>query len=397
MILMNNKKIPLSEPNITGNELKYVTEAIRSTWISTKGMFVDKFEDKIAKYVHSKYAIACQNGTAGLHIALILAGVKPFDEVIVPTLTFIAPINVVKYVGAEPVFMDCDKYMNMDIEKTIEFIKKECKMTKNGLQNKRSRKIIKTIIPVHIFGSACNMVELMNIARKYNLKIIEDSTESLGTYYTEGKYKNKFTGTTGDIGVFSFNGNKIITAGAGGMVVTDSKRLALEAKYLTTQAKDDSLRYIHNEIGYNYRMTNLQAAFGIAQLEKIEDFIYNKTKNFKLYKKHLNSVKGLKLLDFPDNIRSNSWFYTLLVEKKEFGMDKNTLMYKLNQKGIQSRPLWYLCHWQKPYKKNQSYKIEKAVRFWKIGLNIPCSSYLKKEDVLKVIKTIGRIKEKNNF
>lgn len=390
---MKTKEIALSMPNIQGNELKYVTEAIKSTWVSTKGKFVKKFSLKIAEYVKAKYAIACQNGTSGLHIGLLLSGIKPGDEVIVPTLTFIAPVNVVKYVNAEPVFMDCDEYMNIDVEKMGDFFKKECKMTIKGLKNKTSGKIIKAIIPVHIFGNPCQMEGLLKLSKKYKIKVIEDATESLGTFFSKGNFKNKFTGTLGEIGVYSFNGNKIITTGGGGMLVTNNFKLAKKAEYLTTQAKDDDVCNIHNEIGYNFRMTNLQAAFGLAQLEKIEEFIKVKKSNFKYYQKELDQMQGLQLLNIPDSVRPNYWFYSLIIEKKKFGLSNLELMKKLKINKIQSRPIWYLNHWQKPYKNNQSYKIEKAIWFWQRVLNIPCSSNLKNKDVQYVIKIIQNLQK----
>ena len=211
--------IPLSVPNLKGRELQYIKKCIDTNWVSSAGSFVKKFEEAIRHYVKSKYAVACVNGTAGLQIALKLCGVKANDEVIVPTLTFIAPVNAVKYLGAEPVFMDCDDYMNIDPIKLREFCVRN-EVTKDGLRNKSTGRIIKAVVPVHVFGNPCDMQEIMKIAKGYRLKVIEDATESLGSYYTSGVYKNKFTGTIGDIGVISFNGNKIITTGGGGMIVT---------------------------------------------------------------------------------------------------------------------------------------------------------------------------------
>lgn len=386
------KFIPLSMPNLQGNEIKYLTEAIRSTYVSSVGKYVLSFEQKIVQLTKSKYAVACQNGTAGLQISLLLSGVQPGDEVLVPTLTFIAPVNTVKYVNAEPVFMDCDHTLNIDLEKLEDFCKNECQLTSKGLRNKRSRRIIRSIIVVHIFGSACDMDSLMKICRKYHLSVIEDATESLGTYFIKGRYKDRFTGTIGQAGVFSFNGNKIITTGSGGMIVTDKKQLADKAKYLTTQAKDDSVRYIHHEIGYNFRMTNIQAALGMAQLEKLKGFIKIKKQNYNLYKKELEEIDGLKMLVFPDYIKPNYWFYSLIVDKKKYGFDIMQIMKHLKNKNIETRPIWYLNHLQKPYKNNQSYKIEKAPWFLKRVLNLPCSSNLSQDDVYSVIKSIKEIK-----
>ena len=267
--------IPLSVPNLKGKEWQYIKKCIDTNWVSSAGSFVKKFEDAICAYTKAGYAVACINGTAGLQIALKLCGVSQHDEVIVPTLTFIAPVNAVTYLGAEPIFMDCDDFMNIDPVKLREFCTKECTLTKNGLKNKSTGRTIKALVPVHVFGNPCDMQEIMKIARQYQLKVIEDATESLGACYSSGIYKNKFTGTIGDIGVFSFNGNKIITTGGGGMIVTGNKAIAQKARYLVEQAKDDPVNYIHHEIGYNYRLTNIQAAMGLAQLKQLKKFIKN--------------------------------------------------------------------------------------------------------------------------
>lgn len=389
-------KISLSEPNFAGNEWKYVKQCIDIAWVSTAGNFVEQFEKNIRVYAKAKYAVSCMNGTAGLYIALLLSGVKPKDEVIVPALTFIAPVNTVKYVGAEPVFMDCDEYLNLDAGKLREFCERECFLTKAGLKNRKTGKIIKAVIPVHVFGNPCDLVDIIKIAKQYRLKVIEDATESLGSYYTCGPYKGRYTGSIGDFGVYSFNGNKVITTGGGGMIITAEEKAAKKAGYLTTQAKDDSVNSIHNEIGYNFRLTNLQAALGVAQLEELEGFIRIKKRNYELYRSELSNTSGLALLDTPEGTRPNYWFYSLLVDKKEFGIDRKSLMLNLASKGIQTRPIWYLNHWQKPYRKNLSYKIEKAVWFWERVLNIPCSSNLTKAQLHSVVNAIKKAKRWQN-
>src|SRR5690554_788801 len=208
---MGNKKIPLSVPNLKGRELEYVTKAIQTEWVSTAGEYINEFEENIAKYLKVETAVACQSGTAGLHLALKLSEVGYDDEVIVPTLTFVAAVNPIKYLGAEPVFMDCDHSLNMDLKKLAEFCETECYVSQRGLINIRTQRMIKAIVIVHVFGNMANMEELMGIASKYHLKVIEDATEALGTYCTSEVYEGKFAGTIGDIGVYSFNGNKIIT------------------------------------------------------------------------------------------------------------------------------------------------------------------------------------------
>lgn len=373
-----SKFIPLSVPNLSGNELEYVVDAVKSEWVSTGGALINKLEEKLADYLYVKQVTALQSGTAGLHLALVLSGVGYGDEVIVPALTFIAAVNPVRYVNAEPVFMDCDEYLCLDVEKTSEFCEKECDFIDGKLINKKTKKHIKAVIAVHVFGNMTDMTALMNLAKKYNLKVIEDATEALGTYYKDNK---KYAGTIGDFGVYSFNGNKIITTGGGGALTAKDKKLVEKAKYLSTQAKDDEVYFVHNEIGYNYRMTNLQAALGVAQLEQIEKFIEIKEKNYYLYKEN-----GLNLLDFDSKLRSNHWFYSFLTEKRD------DLIKFLNVNQIQSRPVWTLIHTLIPYENCQTYKIEKAIRYQQKIVNIPCSTNLNKNDISYVI---SRIKEFN--
>jgi len=384
--------IPLSVPNISGNAWKYVKECLDTGWVSAAGKYVETFEQKICGYTKAEHAVAVSNGTVGLYISLQLCGVERGDEVVVPALTFIAPVNAVRYLGAEPVFMDCDDFMNLDPVKLEEFLRSGCKAGKGGVVNKRTGRRVKAILPVHIFGNPCDMAAIMRLARKYGLKVIEDATESLGSSYTAGPYKNKFTGTIGDFGVFSFNGNKIVTTGSGGMIVTNNKRMAEKAKYLTTQAKDDAVRYVHNEVGYNFRLTNLQAALGVAQIEKLSDFIRIKKANYFEYKKLLSGIEGITLLGNPAGTEPNYWFYSIIVDKNAYGSDRERLMSGLDAAGIQSRPVWFLNHMQKPYLKNQAFKIEKAFWFWERVLNLPCSTGLAKGGVARVagaIRSLG--------
>ena len=387
---MSDKFIPLSVPNLKGNELKYVAHAVETEWVSTGGPYINEFEEKIAEYAKCKGAVSCQNGTAGLHTALIVCDVTKDDEVIVPTLTFIAAVNPVRYVGAEPIFMDCDDSLTMDIDKLRAFCEKECIFQNNKLINKTTKKHIKAILVVHVFGNIADMSSIMDIAHTFNLKVIEDATEAIGTYYISGKYKGKHAGTIGDIGIYSFNGNKIMTTGGGGMIVSNNEDLLSRAKHLTTQAKSDELYYTHDEIGFNYRMTNLQAALGLAQLEQLEDFIETKKKNYEYYKKELNNVDGLRILDFKEHIRPNYWFYGLYIEDS-FKLNRDELISYLASHKIQTRPIWGLINEQKPYLYNQSYEIDKAKDYLKHVINIPCSSNLSVEDVSIVIDCLKGI------
>ncbi len=387
---MNQKFIPLSVPNLKGNELKYVTEAIETEWVSTGGAFIDSFEKNLAEYVKSEKAVSCQNGTSGLHLALKLVGVTENDEVIVPTLTFIAAVNPVKYANAEPIFMDCDDTLNMDVKKIKEFCEYECDFIDNKLINKKTKKHIKALIVVHVFGNIANIEAIMELSEKFNFKVIEDSTEALGSYYTEGKYKGKFAGTIGHIGVYSFNGNKIMTTGGGGMIVSNNMEYLDRAKHLSTQAKSDTLYYTHDEIGYNYRMTNLQAGVGLAQLEKLEEFIKTKEENYKIYKEEIPKIKGLDILDFEENTRPNYWFYSLYIDD-EYSLNRDEVIKYLHSKGVQTRPIWGLISDQKPYLSSQTYKIENAKKYLDRVVNIPCSSNLTKEEVKYVIKCLKEV------
>ncbi len=389
-----NSFIPLSVPTIKGNEWKYVKECLDTEWVSSVGQYVDRFEKDICQFTGSKYAVACVNGTSALHIALKLAGVEPGDEVIVPTVTFIAPVNTIRYLGAEPVFMDCDNFFNIDIVKTREFIEQETEYKKGLTVNKATGKTIRAIIPVHMFGNAVDMEGILSICNERNIMIVEDATESLGTRYIEGSIKNKHTGTIGQLGCYSFNGNKIITTGGGGMIVTNDIEYARKAKYFTTQAKDDEVRFVHDEVGYNYRLTNIQAALGVAQLERLLDFLNIKNENYNLYKKKINKIAGLCLAEVPGYASNNHWMYPLLIDKEKYGIDRETLMKYLSENGIQTRPLWFLNHLQKPYMKCQNYKVEKAYELLEKTLNIPCSTNLTKKDILKIVKILINAKYK---
>ena len=381
--------VPLSVPLLKGNEWKYVKECLDKEWVSSAGEYVDLFEQKIAEYTGSKYAIACMNGTAAIQVSLRLAGVEPGDEVIVPTLTFIAPVNAIAYNGASPIFMDADKYYNIDAEKTIEFIKNET-VFKNGFTyNKKTNNKITAIIPVHVWGNACWLDELFEFCNKQNIALVEDACESLGTFYNAGKFKGKHTGTIGKLGCLSFNGNKIITTGGGGMILTNDKELADNAHYLTRQAKDDPVRYIHNEIGYNFRLTNLQAALGVAQLEQLQRFLEKKREIFFQYKTAFKNVDGLTIAEVPEYANNNHWMNVLQIDGATYGSDREGLMQRLEENGIQTRPVWGLNHLQKPYQDSQTYRIECAGKQVEMSLCIPSSANLTNNCIENIIEIIG--------
>jgi aminotransferase in exopolysaccharide biosynthesis len=379
--------IPLSVPAIVGNAWTYIKDCLDSGWVSSAGQYVNLFESTFATFTGALHAVACTNGTAALHVALRLAGVKPGEEVIVPTLTFIATINPVSYLGAHPVFMDCDDYYNIDVEKVDDFLKRQTFKKKGGTYNRESGRRIAAIVPVHVFGNAARVKEIVNICSDYGISVVEDASEALGTFYLDGIYLGSHVGIIGDIGCFSFNGNKMITTGSGGMIVTNKQKLADAAHYLTTQAKDDELRYIHNDIGYNYRLSNIQSALGVAQMEKLSEFIRIKQDNFAYYSENINPIEGLTLTHGPEYASNNHWLYALQINRR-YKWNRDGLMDHLAQCGIQTRPVWQLNHLQRPYRHCQHFHIERAFALHANTLNIPSSINLTKDDIDFVVNRL---------
>lgn len=389
-MLKNKKMIPLSVPNFEGNEKKYVDDAIEQVWVSTGGAYINQLEKQMTEFLNIEQAVAVQSGTAAIHLALMECDVQPGDLVIVPTLTFIAAVNPVRYQFAEPIFMDCDDSLCMDPVKLKQFLQDECEIIGDRTIYTRTGKQIKAIVVVHVFGNMANMEAIMDIAKEYNLFVIEDATEALGTKYTCGKYIGKFAGTIGDFGAFSFNGNKIITTGGGGMVVAKDSAKAEHMHYLSTQAKDDPLFYVHNEVGYNYRMTNVQAAIGVAQMEELSEFIERKNANYDRYALLLSDWKHAVLGEFRRGTRSNKWFYSLIL-KDDIQKDVEEIIHNLSDKQIQTRAIWGLIHEQKPYRECIAYKIEKANYYKNHVINIPCSTNLSEEDIEYVVSIIKEV------
>jgi perosamine synthetase len=374
--------IPLSTPVISGNEWKYIKDCLDKGWVSSVGSYVNQFEEVVADYVGCKYGIAVVNGTAALHLSLVACDVRRGDEVIVPSLTFVATANVVKYCGAEPVFVDCDdETLCLNVEKLRIFLRMECEQKDNGYTyNKISGRRVKAIIPVHIFGHPVEMDALLEICQLYNIDIIEDATESLGS-----EYKGRKTGSFGKLACFSFNGNKMITTGGGGMVVTNDGGLAERIKHLSTQAKNDSVEYDHDEVGYNYRLTNIQAAMGVAQMECLDKFVEIKRKNAFGYQNLISSIDGIEFLWEKPWVKSNFWFYTVKVSNGH----KKSLMDYLISKNIQVRPIWKPIHTLPMYEYCQAYKIENTINIYETAFNLPCSVSLKEDEILFVVKNIN--------
>ena len=376
--------IPLSVPEIRGNEWKYVKECLDTNWVSSAGPFVERFERSVADYVGVKHAVAAVNGSAALHIALLVAGVVADDEVLVPAITFIAPANAVRYTGAWPVFIDVDRnHWQLDPHKVREFVEQRCIWKDGRLINSTTGRRVSAVLPVHILGHPCDIDALLEIAEKYELKVIEDATESLGA-----GYKDRMVGSGGHIACFSFNGNKIITTGGGGMIVTDNPEWAQRAKYLTTQAKDNPIEYIHNEIGYNYRLTNLQAAVGCAQMEQLDDFVSIKRRIAARYERELVKLSGIEFMREAKWASSAWWLYTVLIDERQYGRDSRSLLEELGRNNIQARPLWQPLHRSRAHADSPSHNISVADQIHRQALSIPCSVGLSESDQTRVIDAI---------
>lgn len=384
--------IPLCVPEIRGNEWKYVKECLDTNWVSSVGHFVDRFEQMVADYVGTKYAVATVNGTAALHIALLVAGVQPDDEVLVSTLSFIAPANAIRYVGAWPVFIDAEPgYWQMDPEKLKDFLTKSCRWRNGELYNQNTRRRVKAILPVHILGHPCDLDPILECARTYNLIVIEDAAESLGA-----RYKGRRVGQLGDISCLSFNGNKIVTASGGGMVLTDHEVWARRAKYLIVQAVDDALARIHNEIGYNYRLTNIQAAIGCAQLEQINEYIEAKRQIAAVYKRAFKNTAHVTVQPEAPWAFSIYWMYTVLMNGVESEECNRSVVKYLASTGVQARMLWQPLHLSPAHRSAYAYGGgHVAERIFNSALSLPSSVGLSAADQGRVIEQIVEISGKN--
>lgn len=384
-----DKFIPLSIPNFEGNERKYVDDALDQGWVSTGGAYITKLEQEMAKFLHVENVAACQSGTSALHLSLVEVGVKPEDVVIVPPLTFIAAVNPVKYQFATPVFIDCDDSFCMDPIKLRCFCEEKCEWDGKTLKHNGSQ--VKAVIVVHVFGNMTDMESIMETAERYNLKVVEDATEALGTYYTEGRFAGKYAGTIGDFGCYSFNGNKIITTGGGGAVTANDPKVVDHIRFLSTQAKTDPHYYIHDEIGYNYRMTNLQAALGVAQMEELSEFIKRKQRNYELYEELFDGFEYGKLMPFRDGISSNKWFYSINIDRSRIKASMREIIFSCHEKGFETRAIWGLINEQKPYQNEETYQLEKAPYYADRILNIPSSTQITKEEIVYVAKEIKKL------
>ena len=380
--------IPLCTPHFGGRESEYVQDCINTAWVSTVGAYVTRFEAAICEYTSSKHAVAVNSGTSAIHMALLVGGVAQGDEVIVPSMTFIATANAVRYIGAEPVFADCDVNYGLNVSQVIAFLESQ-ELREDGIWNRSSGRRIKAVIPVHLYGYAVELTELVTYCHDHHILVIEDATESLGTFYLDPAGGQTSTGVQGDLGCFSFNGNKIITTGGGGMVVTQSDEFALKLRHLTTQAKIDPITYEHDAVGFNNRLTNLQAALGLAQLEQIESFIEKKTAHFLAYGSRLPEAAPYELKNYPHALRSNHWFIALQLKGEGSIGARDELLQTFFQHEIQVRPAWRPLHFQIPYLTNQTLSLETTESLWNRTICLPCSVDLTTAEIDCVIEVLS--------
>lgn len=374
--------ILLSAPNIAGNEWKYVKDCLDTGWVSSVGAYVTQFENMVAKFAGARYGIAAVNGTAALHISLMLAGVKRGDYVIVPNITFIASVNAISYAGAKPILMDINPdTWQMDLDLLEKFLQEETDIVRDRCILKSNKKTVRAIMPVHVLGNMCDMDRLMALSREYQLMVVEDATEALGSYY-----KGQHAGSFGKFGCFSFNGNKIVTTGGGGVIVTDDEVLAKKAKHLTTQAKSHPIEYIHDEIGYNYRLVNLLAAVGVAQMELLPGFIQRKKEIDAFYKKELGGLGDITFQQVTDKIDHNCWLFTFKASRQKEILDH------LLKNDIQARPFWMPMNRLRMFEKSIYYSdIDRAGHIYSTCLSIPCSTFLTDEDLQIVATSIKEL------
>lgn len=403
--------IPVNEPLMAKNALKYISECIETGWISSAGSYINKFEEKFAEYLGVKYAITTTSGTTALHLAVGSLGIGQDDEVIIPALTMIAVPYAILYTGALPALVDVDsEIFNINPEKIVDFIDRKCKHNPHTKQliDKTSDRVVKAIMPVHLYGHPCPMDEIMDIAKKYNLYVIEDAAEAHGALYFSNRLKAKENktpkenlktavkaGTIGDVGCFSFYANKIITTGEGGMVVTNSQKIAEKARRLKDLAHSPKKRFFHTELAFNYRMTNMQAAVGVAQMEEIERFLGIKRKMTDKYKELLGNIEGLTLPVEKSWARSVYWMYSVLVEKN-FGISRDDFMQKLRKEDIDTRTFFIPVNKQPLFRDNELYKSNSfpvAQELSEKGLYLPSGLALTEEQIIKVCSAIKKIRE----
>lgn len=371
--------IPLSVPNISGNEWQYIKDCLDTSWVSSVGSYVNQFERITAEYTGAKYAVATSNGTSAIQIALILAGVKAYDLVIAPNITFVASINAIKYTGANPILIDIDfNTWQMDVDLLEEFLINNTVIENNTCFYKATRQIIRAILPVHVLGNMGDMDKLISLSKQYHLTVVEDSTEALGSYY-----KGKHAGTFGLLGTLSYNGNKLITTGGGGMILTDDEGLAKKAKHLTTQAKAKPDEYFHDEIGYNFRLVNVLAAMGVAQMEQLTTFLKRKAEIKAFYNARLSKIEGFVNQEILADVNPNYWLYTIKIPHAK------SLLAHFKNLAIEGRPFWVPMN-QLPANESDLYytKTDVSNQIYDTCVSLPCSTNITNEQLEIVVKHV---------
>jgi len=371
----SRRVIPNAVPHLAGNEWTYLKECLDTNWVSSVGPFVDRFEREVAAYVGVPHAVATVNGTAALHVALLAAGVRPDDEVLVPAFTFIATANAVTYCGAHPLFLDSETVSwGLDAGKLSDFLSRECVVKDGQLVNRATGRIVRAVVPVHLYGHPVDLDAVLEVARRHPLAVVEDAAEALGA-----RYRGRPVGCDGLVSCLSFNGNKIITTGGGGMVLTRDEATAGRVRRLTTQARAHAIEYVHEETGYNYRLTNLQAALGVAQLEQLEGFVEAKRETAAHYRRLLDGVPGVSVVGEAPWARSTYWMTSVLLDRRAYP-DVRGLLRRLNDEGIGARPLWRPLHLQPVYAGSLAYRVEVAERLYESGVSLPCSVGITSEE-----------------
>lgn len=363
--------IPLHVPVFNGNEKKYLNECIDTTFVSSVGKFVDRFEEMVAEYTGAKKAVVCVNGTNALHMAMILVGVERNDEVLTQALTFIATCNAIAYIGAHPVFVDVDRdTMGLSPKAVEKWLIENAVIKGNQCFNKNTGRRIKACVPMHTFGHPVHLDELVEVCERYHLQLVEDAAESLGSFY-----KGKHTGTFGKVGAISFNGNKTITTGGGGMLLFQDEDLAKKAKYISTQAKvPHRWEFVHDEIGFNYRMPNINAALGCAQMEQLEEILLNKRDTAQQYKVFFADKADIMFFDEPENCKSNFWLNAIILQNK---IEQQDFLKYSNNQGVMTRPIWELMNRLPMFSDCQSDDLENTIWFADRVVNIPSSYNIK--------------------
>jgi perosamine synthetase len=373
--------IPLSVPNLAGNEWQYIKDCLDTSWVSSVGAYVNQFEQITAQYTGAKYAVATSNGTSAIHVALMLAGVQTGDLVIAPNITFVASINAIKYTGANPILMDIDpNTWQMDLDLLEDFLEKNTYCVDQQTFSNSTQQRIKAILPVHVLGNMCDMDRLMALAKAYHLAVVEDSTEALGS-----TFKSQHAGTFGLLGTLSYNGNKLITTGGGGMILTNDEALAKRAKYLTTQAKAKADEYYHDEVGYNFRLVNILAAMGVAQMEQLSGFLERKKAIAAFYNQQLAHIEGFANQKVIKNVLPNYWLYTVKLPKAK------ALIAHLKENKIEARPFWVPMN-QLPFCEQDQYisQHDNASQVYQNCLSLPCSTNITDQELQTVVDQIIR-------